>query len=105
MGAAAYPYIDLIGQLLIVIDATKFGIQTIDFVIKKIKNQIKYNDIREIAQKWEKENGIHHIIQLRNFVDLKGSWELNKLQKVLGISQEFSIKLLEALGYECIKNQ
>lgn len=103
-GSLGISFLPLIEQLSIVIEVGNFGIKSYIFVKNKIIRFLQNRKIRKIAIHWERENGIHHIAQLREFISLKGSWKLNEVEKRLKLSQEYATKLLDALGLECHKD-
>ncbi|MFK4926452.1 hypothetical protein ACI1TM_07225 [Lactococcus garvieae] len=57
-------------------------------------------EIKEVAKKWENEQGIYSVPQLRKFIEEHGPWTIAKLKKALQIKEEFAHSLLYNLGYD-----
>lgn len=55
--------------------------------------------IRKVVRLWQ-TNGIKYPEQLREFIDTKGEWGLSEIKKRLKLTDEYAIKLLDALGLE-----
>jgi len=55
--------------------------------------------IRKFVKLW-RTNGIRYPEQLREFIDTKGEWKLSEIKKRLRLTDEYAIKLLDALGFE-----
>lgn len=67
---------------------------------KKILQDYKLKEIREIASYWVKHGSMRNIRQLKEFVTSKGNWQLHELSLKLRIKEEYAQVLLLALGYE-----
>lgn len=57
-------------------------------------------EIREVAKKWESDQGIYSVSQLRKFIEEHGPWTIAKLKQALQIKEEFAHLLLYSLGYD-----
>lgn len=90
---------ETLGLLIDNKDYIGIGIGALSFSYKKINNYIKYRKIRAVAKKWQKENGMIFVYQLRYFVDNGNEWTVKKLKKQLGIKKSFARKLFKQLGY------
>lgn len=102
MGAAGpSQWLELAEQIGAVIGLGKIAYDGAVGTKRLIKDKLLDREIQKIAKYWQKNNGVHHISQLRYFISLKGSWKLSEIEKQLHLSEEFAIKLLIALGLEC----
>lgn len=95
LGAAPQDLFDWLGFLantLQVVFATGGALAWLRYIIANHR-------IRKFVKLWQ-TNGIKYPEQLREFIDLKGEWKLDEINKRLELTDEYAIKLLEALGFE-----
>ena len=71
----------------------------VGYIFLKLRLLIVDRKIRRIVDRWIK-NGMRYPVQIRDFIDVKGEWKLGEVKKRLKLSDEYSIKLLDALGLE-----
>lgn len=100
-GGAGYNLLtpETLEQIMLYKDYICAGFGVISFLYNRVNKFIKYREIRAVAKKWQDENGISFVYQLRYFVDNGNEWTVKKLKKQLGIKKSFARKLFKQLGY------
>lgn len=99
LGAGGVGVLDFISFLA---DVLSIGVASAS-VLRKISSNLKYHNIRKITKQW-KENNIDSPRQIREFLEVKGTWTLSEVKRRLKLDDEFAIKLLASLGMEADGN-
>ncbi|WP_276421548.1 hypothetical protein [Lactococcus garvieae] len=101
-GAAGLEYLTLenILRFYAIIGALKDTYNGFVWGKEKISEYKFKRNIQLVAKKWQEEQGMYTVPQLREFIEEYGPWKLENLKKALQINEEYAMMLLYNLGYE-----
>jgi len=72
--------------------------------IKYVYRFFSERQARRLAKQWANQ-GIRYPFELREFLDLKAGWKLNEIKTRLKLNEQYSVKLLMALGFEPVSDE
>lgn len=75
------------------------------YSLNKIKKKIFMRKMKKVAKRWVEKHGVRGAKQIREFIDRKGEWQIERLKKSLNIDEEIAVLFLSSLGYELKGNK